>query len=1346
MGEGALPGGVFRRSAPGEFEINIPGIAESPVNKIIRRAYLGKQKGLSTTRTPDDKLYPRGFTPPIDFITDTDNAQGIYSLSSEIQNNYPDLPVEYGVQVNLDGKKRKSLKESYLRLQESPLRFFDSPMVQFRHLIEYNDVTTNYSIQNPITVGEGGNRPGIGYQYEESTGKFIPPTYLASFIKTHRENEDPTLLGFDFSVRLSNSPLFNGSLEEFLIQEGEVKGNLELLNRYYILKEFQKQFLNFFKSYEPNHISENLPSVGQFLERNDVNSSVKSGQLTNDLLKNKDGSTQDPLFPQDATRDMRDTFLGSATKAYYVQSISGLNKLNEQNDYGSSDGGRFVKWKSDVLTITVNEDVSQNMGYLASLYKNLAWSREHGRLAVPENLLRFEVVLDITEIRNYLRVYQNKLQSSGRGLTVDVNNDKKEWLQIADQTSKYRYFIHECQLFFPIMPHGDILSTSPIEFSKGLDMKIYFKNANLRFMKFNPPTTVKVADNDYTSYLERYRNNQLNNTDDVFRVKVIDNSVSFIKNGSEGDNLLSGGKSDTPRKTIWDNGNLDPTSRNTSPITYPVELFEDFASIQKNNVNLDTGLSDEQRRREINRRPSFTDKLNVGAKNTFRDIKRGLLNRGVNLINLQLISVASLLNRTLNQIYNSTPVIGGIKPPKNLYTAPNEFEQAYIDFIGPGLKTFFQDPLKFRKEGKAGETLEEKITRGREENPTPRPARNLNNYFQLANQAEETTNNKKLQKIVDDDPNLGISGTRIPKTPSLGNNAKQGPNKKIQKIVDDDPNLGNGFSGSSQIPFLGNSAESGSNRSLEEIVKSNPQLGIAGSNISTIPSLGNNADSGNNLTLEQIVSNDPDLGVPGSNISTIPSLGNSAESGQNLTLDQIVKLNPELGIPGSNISTIPSLGNNAEIGQNSTLQQIVDSDPDIGIPGSNISTIPSLGNNAEVGQNSTLQQIVDSDPNLGNGSNIPNISYLGNSSELGVNLINDEVVDTYSTVTNPSLGNSSDLGQNISNDSTVDGNSRVESPFIGNSAESGQNTINNELVDLTSRVIDPELGNSGLQGQNITNTELVDDKSKIKEPQLGNSGIEGVNLKSQKIVDNKSVVDNQDLGNSGNLSKNQKNFETVSEQTILQNPDFGNSGVSGRNNDLQGILKSTTIQDTPELGNSGRLSGNSILSQTVERNTSLFTAELGNSGESRSNSILNETVISNSKIHDSGVGNSADVGQNLILGEKIENNSKLENPELGNNSNDSKNLNSDKIIQNYTGVIDGEVGNSAHTGVNIVQDKKVQLNTQIEGEITGNSGRSGKNLNLGEFSRYSKSRILGTVDWNNIQFPKFGNKYPPPRT
>jgi outer membrane protein TolC len=54
--------------------------------------------------------------------------------------------------------------------------------------------------------------------------------------------------------------------------------------------------------------------------------------------------------------------------------------------------------------------------------------------------------------------------------------------------------------------------------------------------------------------------------------------------------------------------------------------------------------------------------------------------------------------------------------------------------------------------------------------------------------------------------------------------------------------------------------------------------------------------------------------------------------------------------------------------------------------------------------------------------------------------------------------------------------------------------------------------------------------------------------------------------------------------------------------------------------------------------------------------------------------------------------------------------------------------------------------SKVDNSEIANSGLRGKNLNLNEFSKYSTSRVYGTVDWNNIQFPKSGNKYPPPTT
>jgi hypothetical protein len=1403
MGEGALPGGIFRKSAPGEVEINIPGIVESPVNRIIRQSYRGKHKGEPSTlvRTPDDKLYPRGFTPPADFITNVDKTQGVYNLSNTNRNVYDDLPVEAGLQVNLAGKVERTLQSKYLSLQEGPLRFFDSPSVQFRHLLEYNDTSQN-NYRNPILKGSDGNRPGITYDFDEN-GKLTSPTYLASFVRTQRENEDPTLLGFDFNVSLPNSPLFNGTCEKFIIDYGG--SNTEIKNRLYLLHEFQQQFLNFFKTYEPNHLSENLPSVGQFIDNDGDSSSgsdeeksfgnQKSYQLTNKLLKNKQGITNDPKFPQDSSRDMRDTYLGSAVKAYYLQSISGLNKLNESNSY--SEGQRFVKWGTDFLTLTMNEDVSQNMGYLAALYKNLAWSRERGRLAIPENLLRFEVVLDITEIRNYVRIYHNSVDPNQIQISNPIGDEtlgtrNKDWITIADQTSKYRYFVHECQLFFPEMPHGDTLTNAPSDYVKGLDMKIFFKNSNLRFMKFSPPLNGKVKDDDYTGYLNRYTNNNMDGSDDYFGIKVVDNSIA-LPTSTVGDDTLYGGQSEFT-KTVFDNGNgPEPTLRNTAPMGYPVEIFNEAEQQLINSINTNVGLSDEERRRQINRLP-FVDQIKVGIKDQFKQIKKAALGNALNLINRQLTSVASLVNRTLNQIYNSTPVIGGIKPPKNIYEKPNEFEQAYIDFIGPGLKTFFEDPIKFRKEGQPGETLEQRISKGRQENPNPRPGRSTEDYFQLANQAQPTARNRKLKQIVDSDPALGNGFSGASTIPFLGNSADTGQNKTLKQIVDGNPGLGNNQTTNfSNIPSLGNSADTGPNKTLKQIVDANPSLGN-GSGISRIPFLGNRARStSNNRTLSQIVAADPNLGN-GSKLlkgffSTNTNTGNNATSGANLNLLDLIMNNSIVTTLGAfdwdNIQ-YPASAQRLPQPTNSGIQDLNDL-----IKEYTSLDRANLGNSAELGPNDLLQTILNSNTQLNNPS-------LGNSGELGPNTTNNSIVSSNSTVNNPNEGNSALDGDNIPNDILVQNTSGLVNPFEGNSAELGSNILSSELISNTSGLLNPSLGNNADPNKNIESSELVSNTSKVVNSSLGNSSVIGNNKSSNTIVKNESDVINPSLGNSSTTSSNQTLQKLVSGKTSLgqaslgnggsvggnsklsevisgsnlTDPGLGNSGRIGGNNKLSDILSNSNLTE-PNLGNSGRIGGNNPKQTIINENSNLQDASIGNGGRSGVPIGKDNLVRENSGLNDTEVGNNARFGSNSDLSSKISKNSGLENQSQGNSGLSGYNLPKEDTIQANSKISNPQIGNSGLSGNNDRTDFKVGKNSelsestvstsrtvgdskkldeivgkqsQVENPNLANSATRGENLNLKGFSKYSSSRLYGTVDWNNIQFPKSGNKYPPPTT
>jgi len=76
-------------------------------------------------------------------------------------------------------------------------------------------------------------------------------------------------------------------------------------------------------------------------------------------------------------------------KSYYVEQISGLDKLMS----------KIVKYPDDKLTITLTENVSLRATYLAELYNNLCYSYNYQRFAVPDNTLRFDLLIQISDIR-----------------------------------------------------------------------------------------------------------------------------------------------------------------------------------------------------------------------------------------------------------------------------------------------------------------------------------------------------------------------------------------------------------------------------------------------------------------------------------------------------------------------------------------------------------------------------------------------------------------------------------------------------------------------------------------------------------------------------------------------------------------------------------------------------------------------------------------------------------------------------------------------------------------------------------------------------------------------------------
>jgi hypothetical protein len=256
------------------------------------------------------------------------------------------------------------------------------------------------------------------------------------FISNH-DNEDPVYFGFDIVIDVLNSPLLNGELERFLLGEWSNGLNDEITSRLEIYYEFVRELSKYFR------FSTRVNFVGSEPE-----SIFKTDYNLEGLNKNK---------------------------FYYVRAITGLDRLSENNTPGKQKA--FVDYLTDNLTLDFYEDTTLNMGTLYSLYKMLYWSRLNGKSLCPENLLRFDMRINICELRNFVSVK--------KGASVEENLSKLEVLKA--NLSKYEYDVYECQFFFDKATHPDSidLSNKPVSTDKWTT-QISYKYSNMSYLRYNP--------------------------------------------------------------------------------------------------------------------------------------------------------------------------------------------------------------------------------------------------------------------------------------------------------------------------------------------------------------------------------------------------------------------------------------------------------------------------------------------------------------------------------------------------------------------------------------------------------------------------------------------------------------------------------------------------------------------------------------------------------------------------------------------------------------------------------------------------------------------------------------------
>ena len=248
------------------------------------------------------------------------------------------------------------------------------------------------------------------------------------------ELEDPTFLGYDIFIDNVGSPLFNKQIKNFAKEFGNSVGITEIKNRFYNDKGDALYDIFYRKFFEIFH---------KLTDSSDTN-----GNLS-------------PNIPTQIYR------------SYYINKIAGMKLLHKP----------FIEYMKDKITITLNEDLKMRALNLSELYRNLTYSFKNGKQLIPRNLLRFNMIIKVSDIRKfkYLDNTDNSIKNQANW-TMNPTGDvyKSQW----ESTSVY-YTLYDCHLDFmlsnntpedmAIAGYGQGVNATPAS----LDFEIYFKSVGI---------------------------------------------------------------------------------------------------------------------------------------------------------------------------------------------------------------------------------------------------------------------------------------------------------------------------------------------------------------------------------------------------------------------------------------------------------------------------------------------------------------------------------------------------------------------------------------------------------------------------------------------------------------------------------------------------------------------------------------------------------------------------------------------------------------------------------------------------------------------------------------------------
>ena len=606
-----------------------------------------------TSANGGTKRYEPGFLPPSFLskqILDTKLGKGKineYSwnegnawighlMNSHLESDYYTQFIKNFVSTDtkqkLEETTRDKVETEAYSARDYYLRFNDQGTDYFRHGLHIDGYT---NLKSGKDTRESWNGSGDSFR-------------LASFKNTPYENNDPVMYGVEIVIDAFSSPLLNGSVEDFISQFSYVS---EIASRAIVLDDFKRQFSKIFRT------------KGSFIKKTYTGEDVL-------INKQRDGqvmasNTGDSLLSTYAITDTQTNLYRPGKKAYmsyYLQKIDGLSKLIESN---TSDTKKFLTdYGKDVIKLTFLEDVSATMGSLAHLYKLLYWSKPNGKGLIPENLLRFNCDIIVSECRNFNRV--RKATKTG---DLEI---------IKDNVSRYIYSLRECQFYFNTMPHEDSIDMGNIKMygdgNAAFEVTFDYKYASVKLEKWVPDAE-KFG--QYVGYnngaLWKIGNKGARQSVGQGQFVTIDTSVP--KFYTIGTNTLRG--NGVTKAIIMDAFKVNPesdgdaakmvtgTSGDETPSTLPKAPQKAGDSIGE-----DEEAKDSKKEERKKKTKEALDQFKDNAKKAAVNLAKGAAKFVFNEVNNQISIRAKLLEDTINKARNLLGLGGMTNPPKRIYPRP----------------------------------------------------------------------------------------------------------------------------------------------------------------------------------------------------------------------------------------------------------------------------------------------------------------------------------------------------------------------------------------------------------------------------------------------------------------------------------------------------------------------------------------------------------------------------------------------------------------------------------------------------------------------------------------------------